>query len=142
MEITYIKLKRLNSETRLKALADVTLDDLIVIHDIKILENANGGLFFGMPSRKRPDNTFSDIVHPITREARGVFEGLLIPAAEKLIDEDLSQLHLKKETDLKTNNTLFDQTLDDFVIVEDFGRPQDLNDEVDVVEETADIPEE
>lgn len=122
MEITYIKLKRLNSETRLKALADVTIDDLIVIHDIKILENSTGGLFFGMPSRKRPDGSFSDIVHPITKDARGVFERLLLPAAEKMIAEDLSQLHYKKDTSLKTENSLFDQDLEEFVIVEDYNR--------------------
>lgn len=139
MEITYVKLKRLNSETRLKALADVTIDDLIVIHDIKILENSNGGLFFGMPSRKRPDGSFSDIVHPITKEARAVFENILLPAAQKLIEEDQNQLHYKIDTNRKTENSLFGQTLDDFTIVEDFNRAPDAEDEMSIEEDIEEI---
>lgn len=119
MEITYIKLKRIYDQQKLVAVADVTIDDLIVIHGIKVLSNKDSGLFIAMPSKKNPNGSFSDIVHPISVSARSVFEKLLFPATEKLIREKRNSLQYKITQDNK--RIVIDQALGDFTIVEDDG---------------------
>lgn len=117
MEITYIKLKRIRDQQKLVAIADVTIDDLIVIHGIKVLSNRDNGLFIAMPSKKNPNGTFSDIVHPISVSARSIFEKLLFPATDKLLKENRTNLQYKKTQ--KAQTTIIEQRLDDFAIVED-----------------------
>lgn len=119
MEITYIKLKRIHEQQKLVAVADVTIDDLIVIHGIKILSNRDNGLFIAMPSKKNPNGTFSDIVHPISVAARNIFEKLLFPATEKMIKEKRNSLQYK----LTRENTrdIIEQNLNEFTIIEEDG---------------------
>ena len=117
MKITYIKLKKISNQHKLVAVADVTIDNLIAIHDIKVVENAVGELFIAMPNKKRPNGTFSDVVHPISASARGVFESLILTAADKLIKEKRSYLQYKLE--YTTDNTFFEQSLSDFTLIED-----------------------
>ena len=72
MEITSVIIKRINKESTIKALATVTIDDAIAIHNIKIIEGKNG-LFIAMPSRKS-DKGFVDFVHPINTETRKILQ--------------------------------------------------------------------
>ena len=69
MQITDVRLRKVNSENRMKAVASVTFDNEFVIHDIKVIESQNG-LFIAMPSRKTPNGEFKDIAHPINTETR------------------------------------------------------------------------
>lgn len=119
MEITYIKLKRIRDQQKLVAVADMTIDDFIVIHGIKILSKKDNGLSFAMPSKKNPNGTFSDIVHPISAPARSIFEKLLFPATEKMIKEKRNSLQYKKTQENK--RAIIDQSLNDFTVVEDDG---------------------
>jgi len=79
MKITDIRIRKIDSEGKMKAVLSVTFDNEIVIHDIKIIESANG-LFIAMPSRKTPDGEYKDIAHPINSEVR---EGLQKAILEK-----------------------------------------------------------
>ena len=69
MQITDVRLRKVNSENRMKAVASVTFDNEFVIHDIKVIESQDG-LFIAMPSRKTPNGEFKDIAHPINAETR------------------------------------------------------------------------
>ena len=69
MEITDVRIRRIETEGKMKAVASVTMDNEFVVHDIKIIESHNG-LFIAMPSRKTPDGEFKDIAHPINAETR------------------------------------------------------------------------
>ncbi len=69
MEITDIRLRRIETEGKMKAVASVTFDNEFVVHDIKVIESQNG-LFIAMPSRKTPDGEFKDIAHPINSATR------------------------------------------------------------------------
>jgi stage V sporulation protein G len=69
MEITDVRVRKINSESRMKAVVSVTFDNEFVIHDIKVIESQNG-LFIAMPSRKTPEGEFKDIAHPINSAAR------------------------------------------------------------------------
>lgn len=69
MEITDIRIRRIDVEGKMKAVVSVTFDNEFVVHDIKVIESQNG-LFIAMPSRKTPDGEFKDIAHPINAAAR------------------------------------------------------------------------
>ena len=49
-------------DSNLRAYAEVTFDDSLVIRGIRILENKKGELFLGFPSRKGRDNEYRDYV--------------------------------------------------------------------------------
>jgi stage V sporulation protein G len=69
VEITDVRLRRMTTDGKMKAVASVTLDGEFVIHDVKVVEGLKG-LFVAMPSRKTPDGEFRDVAHPITQQAR------------------------------------------------------------------------
>ena len=63
----------------MKAIASVTFDDCLAVHDVKVIY-ARDRYFIVMPSRKNPDGTYRDIVHPINSEFRAAFEEAVIDA--------------------------------------------------------------
>ena len=77
MEITDIRIKKVNSDSKMKAVVSVTFDDAFVVHDIKIIEGQDK-LFTAMPSRKTPDNEFKDIAHPINSAMREFLENAIL----------------------------------------------------------------
>lgn len=77
MQITDIKVRKLFDEGPMKAVISVTFDGQLAVHDIKVI-NARDRLFIVMPSRKSPDDTYRDIVHPITADFRRSIEDQII----------------------------------------------------------------
>ena len=77
MEITDIRVKKVASEGKMKAVASVTFDNAFVVHDIKVIEGVEK-LFTAMPSRRTPENEFKDIAHPINSEMREMLEKAVI----------------------------------------------------------------
>ena len=87
MKVTSVNVKKIEKEgSRMKGIASVLLDDLIAIHDIRIIEGENG-LFIAMPSRKIPTGEFKDIAHPINQEVRAMFQKAIFDEYEKAEDE-------------------------------------------------------
>ncbi len=83
MNITDVRIRKVQKEdSKLKAVASVTLDDAIAIHDIKIVEGTDG-CFVAMPSRKTSDGEYRDIAHPINAEARNELISAIMFAYEK-----------------------------------------------------------
>lgn len=91
MKITDIKIRKTFTDGPMKAIASVTFDRQLVVHDIKIIY-AKEKYFIVMPSRKNPDDTYRDIVHPINSE----FRTLLEEAVKSAYDSELETL--KAET--------------------------------------------
>ena len=81
MQITDVRLRKVNSENRMKAVASVTFDNEFAVHDIKVIESQNG-LFIAMPSRKTPNGEFKDIAHPINAETREKIQKAILEAYE------------------------------------------------------------
>lgn len=79
MQITDVKVRKLFEDGPMKAIVSVTFDEQLAVHDIKVI-NARDKFFIVMPSRKNPDETFRDIVHPINSRFRGVLEKAVIEA--------------------------------------------------------------
>ena len=68
-EITEVRIRRVLAPGALKAWASITLDNSLVIKDIRIMEGANG-LFVSMPSRRGRDDKFYDTVFFIKQDDR------------------------------------------------------------------------
>ena len=79
MQITDIKIRKVFDEGPMKAVVSVTFDGQLAVHDIKVI-NARDKYFIVMPSRKNPDSTYRDIVHPINAEFRSALEAKVIAA--------------------------------------------------------------
>ena len=88
MKITDIKIRKLFDDGPMKAIASVTFDAQLAVHDIKII-NARDKFFIVMPSRKNADDTYRDIVHPINADFRATLEKEVLDAYNQaLIDAE------------------------------------------------------
>lgn len=85
MKITDVRVKVVNSESRLRGVATITFDDSFVVHDIRIIEGENG-LFVAMPSKKTPNGTFRDIAHPIHGDMRKMIEDSIVGAYQEQLN--------------------------------------------------------
>lgn len=79
MQITNIKIRKFFDEGPMKAVVSVTFNDCLAVHDIKVIY-ARDRYFIVMPSRKNPDGSYRDIVHPINSEFRANLEQAVIDA--------------------------------------------------------------
>jgi len=91
MRITDVRVRKINSEGKMKAIVSVTFDDCFVVHDIKVIEGDNGP-FIAMPSRKMPDGEFKDIAHPINPETRSIISKAVFEAYEVKLNEEEEEL--------------------------------------------------
>ncbi|MBQ7351556.1 MAG: septation regulator SpoVG [Clostridia bacterium] len=83
MKITDIRIRIVpNEESKLKAVASITIDDCFVVHDIKVLEG-NQGYFVSMPSRKTPEGEYKDVAHPINTPTREEINKLVLAKYEE-----------------------------------------------------------
>ena len=94
MEITDVRVRKILSEGRLRAVISITIDNMFAVHDIKIVQG-DERLFVAMPSRRDENGMFRDIVHPISPEARGSIEGQILDAYTRHIE--LMQAELEAE---------------------------------------------
>ena len=82
MEITDIRIKKVTTDSKMKAVVSVTFDNAFVVHDIKIIEGQDK-LFTAMPSRKTPEGEYKDIAHPINSDMRIQLEKAILDQYEK-----------------------------------------------------------
>ncbi|MBQ9016084.1 MAG: septation regulator SpoVG [Firmicutes bacterium] len=84
MEITDVRIRKVNDEGKMKAIVSITFDDEFVVHDIKIIEGQNGP-FIAMPSRKMSEGDFRDIAHPLVSETRNKIRDAIFEEYEKVL---------------------------------------------------------
>ncbi|HCJ57843.1 MULTISPECIES: septation regulator SpoVG [Lutispora] len=87
MNITDVRIRKVNAEGKMKAVVSVTFDNEFVVHDIKVIEGQEG-LFIAMPSRKTPDGEFKDIAHPINSSTREKIQSAILEEYEKVKDAE------------------------------------------------------
>ena len=83
INITDVKITKIEGNMRVKGIASITIDDSFIVHDIKILEGKSG-LFVAMPSRRTPSGEFKDIAHPINSETREIIQKAILSEYEKI----------------------------------------------------------
>lgn len=86
MEITDVRIRKIATEGKMKAIISITFDNQFVVHDIKVIEGQSG-LFIAMPSRKTPDGEFKDIAHPINTQTREKIQSAILEEYEKVKNE-------------------------------------------------------
>lgn len=77
MQITDVRIRKVEKEGKMKAVVSITIDEEFVVHDIKIIEGENP-LFIAMPSRKAADGEYRDIAHPINSNTRDRIQKLIL----------------------------------------------------------------
>ena len=77
MQITDVRIRKVDKEGKMKAIVSITFDNEFVIHDIKVIEGEKG-LFIAMPSRKTADGEYRDIAHPIKSSAREAIQEIIL----------------------------------------------------------------
>lgn len=86
MNITDIKIRKLFSEGKVRAIVSIILDGEFAVHDLKVIEGVER-LFVAMPNRRSEDGRFQDIVHPISSEARAQIEGAILEKYEEAVSQ-------------------------------------------------------
>lgn len=82
MQITDVRIRKVEKEGKMKAVVSITIDEEFVVHDIKIIEGEKG-LFIAMPSRKAADGEYRDIAHPINSDTRDRIQKLILEKYQK-----------------------------------------------------------
>lgn len=85
MKITDVRVRKVEKEGKMRAVVSITIDEVFVVHDIKVIEGVKG-LFIAMPSRKASDGEFRDIAHPINSETRDTIQNIILEAYQKETD--------------------------------------------------------
>lgn len=77
----------------MRAVISVTIDDMLALHDIRVVQGENR-LFVAMPSRRDENGTYRDIVHPISMEARRMLEDQILEAYHRYLELEAAKASL------------------------------------------------
>lgn len=86
MQITDVRVRKLSKEGKMKAIVSITIDNVFVVHDIKVIEGEKG-LFIAMPSKKAADGEYRDIAHPINSATRDTIQKIIMEKYEQALEE-------------------------------------------------------
>ena len=86
MDVTDVRIRKIDDEGKMKAVASVTFDGEFVVHDIKVIDGRNG-LFIAMPSKKTPNGEYRDIAHPINGEMRAMLQDAILEQFQQALLE-------------------------------------------------------
>lgn len=87
MQVTDVRLRRVETDGRMRAIASITLDEEFVVHDIRVIDG-NNGLFVAMPSKRGVDGEFRDIAHPINSDTRAKIQEVVLVEYERVGEEE------------------------------------------------------
>ena len=87
MHVTDVRVRRIAREGKMRAVVSITIDNVFVVHDIKVIEGEKG-LFIAMPSKKSADGEYRDIAHPINSETRSMLEEIILKSYEESALQD------------------------------------------------------
>ena len=86
MQITDIRIRKVDKDGKMKSVVSITIADAFVVHDIKIIEGEKG-LFIAMPSRKASDGEYRDIAHPINSGTREKIQKMILDKYDEVLHE-------------------------------------------------------
>ena len=81
MQITDVRIRKVEKEGKMKAVVSITIDEEFVVHDIKVIDGEKG-LFIAMPSRKAADGEYRDLAHPINSDTRNKIQQIILEKYE------------------------------------------------------------
>lgn len=87
MNITDVRIKVSDkTDSKMKAIASITIDGEFVVHDVKVIESEKG-LFIAMPSKKDANGEFKDVAHPINTNTRMMIQEKVLAKYEEALKE-------------------------------------------------------
>ncbi len=86
MEITDVRLRKIETEGKLRAYVSITFDDSFVVHDLRVIDG-NKGMFVAMPSKRLPNGDHKDIAHPINTEIREKIQNAVLDVYSRELEE-------------------------------------------------------
>jgi stage V sporulation protein G len=95
VEVTDVRLRKVNKEGRMRAIASITIDSEFVVHDLRVIDG-NNGLFVAMPSKRTPDGEFRDIAHPISPVSREKIEAAVLEVYRRIDESESLQAQSEK----------------------------------------------
>lgn len=87
MNITDVRVRKVAKEGKMKAVVSITIDDVFVVHDIKVIEGEKG-MFIAMPSRRATDGEYRDIAHPINSETRDMIQTMILNKYQEAVENE------------------------------------------------------
>ncbi len=87
MQITDVRVRKIEKEGKMKAIVSITIDNEFVVHDIKVIEGEKG-MFIAMPSRKTTDGEYRDIAHPINSGTRDMIQNVILEKYATAVEEE------------------------------------------------------
>jgi stage V sporulation protein G len=91
MNITDIKIRKIFTEGKVRAIVSIIIDGDFAVHDLKVIEGVER-LFVAMPNRRSEDGRFQDIVHPISTEARAQIENSILDKYNETIEQNAQSI--------------------------------------------------
>ncbi len=85
VDISEVRVRKVNQAGKLKAYVTVTFDNQFVVHNIKVIEGRDGD-FIAMPSRQLANGEFKDVAHPISSEFREYLQRVVMEAYQKEVN--------------------------------------------------------
>lgn len=143
MKITSLRIRVLkNTGNKMRGIVSINLDNMIAIHDIKILQN-NDDLFLAMPNRNTKAGGFKDSVHPINAEVREAVERIIFGAYRFCLENDYGNVQFDSLPEF--NDSLLEESFSDFQLVKKetykFLVPHDANQEEEDAKKTTEKPQ-
>jgi len=86
VEITDVRLRKIETEGKLRAYVSITFDDSFVVHDLRVIDG-NKGMFVAMPSKRLPNGDHKDIAHPINTEIREKIQNAVLDVYSRELEE-------------------------------------------------------
>ena len=83
LDITEVRVRKVNGDGKLKAFASITIDNAFVVHDLKVIEGKKG-YFVAMPSRKTTTGDYKDTAHPIATATREKIQTAVLTEFDKV----------------------------------------------------------
>lgn len=72
----------------IKAIGSIVIDGEFIVRGIRVLEDKNGKIFVGFPSRLRSDGNYEDIAYPLSKEAYSNITDSVLKKYEELVSEN------------------------------------------------------
>jgi len=96
VEITDVRLRKIETEGKLRAYVSITFDDSFVVHDLRVIDG-NKGMFVAMPSKRLPNGDHKDIAHPINTEIREKIQNAVLDVYNKETEAALQYKEVEPE---------------------------------------------
>ncbi len=103
MQVTDVRIRRIQTDGKLRAYVSITFDDSFVVHDLRIIDGRKG-MFVAMPSKLLPNGNHKDIAHPINTEVREMIQTAVLKEYEATEQEDKASSESPKDDEVKSSS--------------------------------------